>query len=771
MKLALFFSIFLITISNAQVGTGEWRLHIPNRNCIDVVALNGIVYAAFEDGILEYDIALNEKSMWDVVNSLSDIKITCLSVCSSNNSIFIGYENGNIDHLKDNKVTNIPAIKLAQILGSKKINRISESNGYMYVATDFAIVVINPIKNEVLDTYYPSNTNENILDVSFLNDTIYALTPHRVLKASVNNTALADFNQWNIDTRIEVLTNHKYNDIEVVNNQLYYSFMHDDYGKDSVFRVKNNVKELVSNINFSLELKSLNNLNNQIGINIEGGFLIFNDQNNLELSGNQYTFATPSHVNHSFYYDNTYWIAENLYGLVKFSDNWHNEKISFAGPPKDKFYAMDCQKGKLVIAGGGLNDISMQYNNAGVYTFETETWECKDKSTMEMWQQKYIWDFLDVAINPLNKEEFAVASYSFIPLSILTNGQVTDTFNYHNSIIQQTSLGNNMSLISDLAYDSKGNLWMLNGYSTQPLKVYTKDKEWKSFAISSLIINKFTNKLFIDKNDIIWFSVGGVGLIAFNANGTIMDPSDDKIKIINDGENSGALPSISVSAFTTDLNENLWIGTDNGFAILYNTSNIFEATAGNYNSQRIKLEYEGNIEYMLGSTSISDIVIDGGNRKWLGTSNTGIFLLSADGLEILAQYTTDNSPLISNTILDLQFDYLTGELYIITDKGLISYRTNSSSGMDDYSNVIVFPNPVKPDFGGVITMQGIKADSDIKITDIAGNLVYKTTSLGGTATWNGKTVTGEKVEAGVYLIWSTINEGKGRKVGKIVVIN
>ena len=163
--------------------------------------------------------------------------------------------------------------------------------------------------------------------------------------------------------------------------------------------------------------------------------------------------------------------------------------------------------------------------------------------------------------------------------------------------------------------------------------------------------------------------------------------------------------------------------------------------------------------------------MDGANRKWLGTESAGVFLLSADGTEILQNFTVDNSPLISNTILDMQLDQSTGELFLVTDKGLISYRTDATYEAPEYSNVKVFPNPVKPDFSGQITIQGIKYDSDIHVTDVAGNLVYKTTSNGGTATWDGKTLTGEKVKSGVYLFWTAPNVGKGRKVGKVVVIN
>ena len=163
--------------------------------------------------------------------------------------------------------------------------------------------------------------------------------------------------------------------------------------------------------------------------------------------------------------------------------------------------------------------------------------------------------------------------------------------------------------------------------------------------------------------------------------------------------------------------------------------------------------------------------MDGANRKWFGTANAGILLLSADGLEILEHHTMEDSPLISDNILDLELNQETGELFIITDKGLISYRTNATYEDPNYADVQIFPNPVRPDFDGPITMQGIRYNSDVKITDVAGNLVYQTTSNGGTATWSGRTLTGEKVKSGIYLIWTAANEGKGRQVGKIAIVN
>ena len=199
---------------------------------------------------------------------------------------------------------------------------------------------------------------------------------------------------------------------------------------------------------------------------------------------------------------------------------------------------------------------------------------------------------------------------------------------------------------------------------------------------------------------------------------------------------------------------------------------MFDAAPGSYNFQRLLIEFGENVEIVLGSTHITDIEIDGANRKWIGTASSGVFLFSSDGLTLIENFTAENSPLLTNTILDMTIDERTGEIYFVTDQGLISYRSDASAGDNQYTNVNVFPNPVYPNYFGPITIQGIAADSEVKITDVAGNLVYRTASNGGTATWDGNTLQGQRATTGVYLIWTSVDieGGKGRKVGKVVFI-
>ena len=769
-KMKFLFALLLTFNLGAQIGTGEWRLHVPNKSGIDVVVGENVVYTAFGSGLMEYDIATSDINLWTDVNSLSDISLTCLEYYTAQSALYIGYENGNIDKIVNNKVTNIPSIRLAEISGSKRINKIVGYNNYIYVATGFSIVKIDPIKNEVSDTYYPTNSNDPILDVSFRNDSIFALTSSMMYRGFIESSALADPAQWFVDSRLKTLSSgNSYREIEVINDGLYVFSSNPIYGMDSVYQIKNTGMTLVQDPALNLEINSIESFNGRLAVNVCGAIIIYN----LDLPS--YTVESVLYgngiiANNSFFHNGIYWIADGFYGLTRYV-NGHGERIGFEGPKKKKFYAMDCNKGKLLIAGGGVNGHQMTYNNTGVHVFENEEWVIKDDGNQSFWQGEHVWDFLCVAVNPTDKNKMAVGSFSEIPLSLFTDGnQVSDTFTVNNSPIEST-MWNMEAMISDIKYDESGNLWVANAYCIDPLKVYTKESTWQTISLGPFAINKVIHQIEIDYNGNKWLAMGDVGLLALNDNNTITVLTDDKIKVINSGENSGALPSNEVTALAVDFNNEIWIGTENGFAILYNSSAVFDAASGSYNVQRIKIEVDGNVEYLLGNTYITDIEVDGANRKWLGTESAGVFLLSADGTEIVQNFTVDNSPLISNNIIDMELDQSTGELFLITDKGLISYRTDATYEDPEYSNVKVFPNPVKPEFSGQITIQGIKYDSDIHVTDIAGNVVYKTTSNGGTATWNGKTLTGEKVKSGVYLFWTAPNVGKGRKVGKVVVIN
>lgn len=767
----LLLSFLLFSFSSiAQVGTGEWRLHIPAKQALDVVKTSGKVFTAFTNGVSEYDESSSELSTWDVVTGLSDITISCLGHSTVNDAVFIGYENGNIDRIFNNKVTNIPAIKLAEIQGSKKIYKIVEYDGFLYFATGFGIVKIDPVRSEVRDSYYPSNGNAPIVDIAFRNDTIFALSENLMYTGDINNIALPDPAQWTIDPRVPTLTANAYEEFEIVDEEVHILFRSINFGEDSVYRLTPVDLQSMISESFTMEIRSIDEVDGDLVVNYSGAIITYDDNYQIGNIQAAYPFGSPE-VNKIISDNGKLWIADNDVGLVRINGGLI-DNITFSGPPRGEFFGMDWSRDKLIVTCGAASGNTATFKSSGIYTFENEEWKLYDAGTVDVWDNSRIWDYLAVAIDPTDKEKFAIGSWSRTPLTIFDEGAGTiDTLTPYNSGIEFTNVGSGSALVTDVMYDVQGNLWVLNGGTNEPLKVYTKDGDWQSFNLGSSAIGEFTQRLVIDNEGNKWMAFLNGGLYGYKDNGTPTDLGDDEMVWLNTGTNTGDLPSNRVQAVAVDLDNEVWIGTDAGFAVLYNADNAFGASLGDYNAQRIKVEFEGNVEFVLGATGITDIEVDGANRKWMATENAGIVLLSPDGLEIIQQFTMENSPLISNNIINLEIDHNTGELFIVTDNGLISYRTDATAGKSrDYNEVTVFPNPVRPDFTGVITMQGIQYDSDVKVTDAGGNLVYKTTSNGGTATWDGNTLNGDPVATGVYFIWTAPNEGKGRKVGKVLVV-
>jgi hypothetical protein len=380
------------------------------------------------------------------------------------------------------------------------------------------------------------------------------------------------------------------------------------------------------------------------------------------------------------------------------------------------------------------------------------------------------WDVISVSIDPNDVNHFAFGTYSGRPLFEVRDGKTVDAFyDNSNSPLELTTLGNNSYNVSQLFFDDASNLWIAQSYANFPLKVKTKDGVFIQYDLGPDPKSKVMNDLRVDFNGYKWLATQGGGLVVFNDNETPLDTSDDQFKVLKDGQGLGNLPSNVITSVCVDFNNDIWIGTDKGLVVYYNSSRVFNSNS--IDAQPILIEFEEEIERLLGSTAITKIVLDGGNRKWVATESAGVILFTNDGRQEVYNFNTSNSPLMSNAILDIAIDGVTGEVFFVTEKGLQSFRSDASISDFEYSNVQVFPNPFRPNTNGVVTIQGIAYDSEIRVTDAAGNLVYKTISNGGTATWNGDLLNGERAASGVYLIYTAPIDSKGRYVGKFVMIN
>ncbi len=770
-KLLLLLLFFTSIPAFAQVPMGEWRMFTPNRDPRGVERMDDKIYVAFENGLFEYDKSTGENQLWTAANFLSDVGLTSLEVHEPSKTLVIGYQSGNLDLIKNNVITNVPALVLASIPGNKRINRMLSHEDFVYVACGVGIMVLNPSRREIADTYYPFPSSTPILDVAFHGDTIFALSQNSIRFANKNSIALADFTQWQTYSGVPTTGNAQFRRLLEFNNQLWLQCKTpiSSYATDTVYRRVNNTFEVVPEL-LNQEIHDLRVQNGNLFLGADARFVEFRpDLSSLEViyQYDEGSFIAP---NGTVKVDLDYFIADNIFGLVKARNAFRHEKIGFEGPYSNSFFQLDIKNGMMLAAGGGLTSFNQSFNLSGLYIFKDEQWSYINATNAPLMQDG-TWDVISVSVDPNDANHFAFGTYSTRPLFEVRDGKTIETFyDANNSPLEVTTLGNQAYNVAELFFDIESNLWIGQSYTNAPLKVKTKDGIFQEFNLGPDPRARVISDLTIDYNGYKWLATRGGGLVVFDDNKTILDTSDDQYKVFKNGVGSGNLPSNVVNSICVDFNNDIWVGTDNGMRVIYNSSRVFNQS-GIIDAQGIILPFEEAIEQLLGNSSITKIVLDGGNRKWVATEGAGVILFGPDGRSEIHNFNTSNSPLMSNNILDIAINDLTGEVFFVTEKGLQSFRSDASKSDFDYNDVQVFPNPYRPEFTGVVSIQGIAYESDVRITDIAGNLVHQTVSNGGTATWNGRKMNGEKASSGVYQLWTAPRGGKVRYVGKFVLIN
>jgi len=752
----------------AQNSMGNWRVHFSANSTVGVANNSNSVFMATKNGIAKFDTEDNSISDLTVTNGLSDLNISAIG--DNDEVILIGYLNGNLDVLKDNEIINVPWIKNAQIAGSKTVNDFYFIGDRVYISTKIGIVIYDIKKNEIEDTYYPNLIAETN-DVTIFNDTIFAATNNGIYMASLQQGFLNDYNNWTKKTNLPgYLVNAKFSEIENFNGNLFFSYDTEAFNNDSLYKMKGNNEVINFFEGVPTTIVSLNTDGEELLISKQYSTTVFDEDLVNVNSIYDYSFgAAPSPVQ-SIKFKGYYWIADKNNGLVKAKSTWDNAQMFSNTPSTDGSYRLDIQYGKVIVASGGLtHNLHNNYYKGGVHVFNDERWE-NINSTSQANYPLQMWDVISVAIDPNNLEEMAFGSYSIGGMSIVKNGQITESFNSGNSPLEIQDGNDGTHIIPDMKYDDNGNLWIVNA-GINPLKMLSKDGEWFTFSLGGAAKNKYPYRLIIDSDGNKWVALSGAGIAVFNENGTFSDVSDDNLVTLSTASGYGSLPSSNVKAIAEDVDGEVWIGTETGLAVVYGKSSLFDGDFGDADAQEILLKYGEEVEVLLGTSTITAIAVDGGNRKWIGTSSSGVFCLSSNGTEEVYRFTTENSPLLSNGILDIKVDHISGEVFFATESGLISYRADATIADEEFSSVKVFPNPVRPEYRGLITIQGLGYESDVKITDVSGNLIFKTQSNGGTVVWDGNRLSGERVQSGVYLVWTASVTGKGKNVAKIVVIN
>lgn len=766
------FYIFSITVflcvnaGYSQTNTlGIWNDHIPHSTIYDFVKVGSRVYSATDLGLFVYDDAEKTIETYSKLHGLSDIGIRAMDYDSKRGVILMGYLNGNLDLFDGENIRNVNDIfRSTKYTGKKRINHINVQGDVAYLSTGFGIVELDLQNLIILNTLIiGENASElEVYDVAIdqNRNEIYAATESGLLKANLDDP-LIFYPSWK---KITDLPQGAYTDVEVFNEYVFTNWNTGNPDDSIYYYDGNSWRKYIDVPNASKTDIRVNN--GYMGIASTFGTSIINP----DLSVRYYlseAFLPGNYTPFVVWPDNerTFWVGNIKNGLVRFDDrSFAIERHVPDGPYSSEGYRVTAENNVLYVSTGAIDGVwSSLYLQEGIFMYKDFEWINTPSSDL-----KNIRDIVQITVHPSNPDKLFASAWGTGIVEI-TNGEV-DTIWDHISTNNALSgaVGSSESDIrtGGLVFDEPGNMWATNSKTEQPLVVRRKNGLWESYSLGSFgnSSNDFKD-IKINELNQIWMQTRSNGIVVARLNNGVPIAFNG----VQSGEGKGNLPSNGVLSFAEDQDGEMWIGTDAGLVVLYSPQNIF--ASGSYDAQPVLFEEDGVVQRLLGAEEVTAIAIDGANKKWFGTQNSGVFYCSKDGTETIYHFTKESSPLLSNTILDIAIDHLSGEVFFLTSEGVVSFRGSATAGNDNYNNVYTYPNPVRPDHEGPIFIRGLVTNAQVKITDVAGNIVYEMVAEGGQAVWYGRDLNGDKVATGVYVAHITNDDGSLTATTKILIVN
>ncbi|NMC40595.1 MAG: T9SS type A sorting domain-containing protein [Bacteroidales bacterium] len=754
----LFLMFFISPVAGAQGPVGSWQDHLSYLSALSVAAGNREVYASAGGALLIYNREFDELRKVSKVHGLSETGISAVGWSEETSSLIIAYQSANLDIMSGKDIYNVPDIKMKYIPGRKEIYRIRCREKYAYLAGTMGLVVLDINKKVIRDTWKPGDLTYEIFDVVFAGNLVYAATSGGLWYAESSDPGLSYPGSW---TRVDIFPNPSaaFNSVTVVNGMVYANRNVDSYGQDTIFVLQNPQQGSLFSTSMNIHNLSLDSFNGGFTVTSPDIIRIYNQSGALVRTIDSYS-GSPVDVCHAVYDGKDLWIADRSSGLIRAVNGNEYIRLALPGPITSNVHNISTSGGKAFIAAGGVDNA---WNNLWrplqVFTSDNNLW------ISDMRQDLH--DAMRILPDPADKNHFWVSTWG-AGLLEYENNQFARKYDASNSPLETIIPGKPYSRVCGLAMDRNRNIWITQTGVPGSVKVLKPDRTWISFpftieapTIGDIIVTSSGQKWIILPR--------GYGLFVFDDNGTIDNFGDDRFRkmLVKDTDNK---VTAYVYSIAEDLDGNIWVGTDQGPAVYYNTSRIFEEEPVAFRIKVPRNDGTGLADYMLGTEIISSIAVDGANRKWLGTFNSGVYLLSADGTTKIRNYNEENSPLFSNTIASLSVDGSTGTVWIGTSKGVISVRGDATTGKESFGNIYAFPNPVRETYNGVLTVTGLMRNSSVRITDISGNLVYRCTSDGGQATWDLLNYRGERVSTGVYLIFVASEDGSQAAVTKVLIV-
>lgn len=732
-----------------------WRVHASfvNNNCVEevedkiYVGNNAAMFSLLKDD--------NSVEIISRVNGLSDVTIKFLRYDQKTKTLVVCYDNLNVDLIQNDEIFNIREILDKSIIGDKTVHNITIEGSRVYLSCSFGIMVLDLNQKRLVDSYVnigPNGGNLPIRDVAFFNDKIYAASDNGIYVASLASINLSDYHFWSM-TKPSAYSNQ----LEMFHSKLYAVV-------DSTLYTFDGVNWAIFNGMGPATINDMRVNNDKLAISQDDKILLVDKQGTVAPFAQTYAkTCIVSSVGDLFYLvPSQYMIRANpATGSIDF--------LAPAGPYGTTATRMAYADNQLWVAAGEVNGFGViggwgpKYNNNKFYRFDKDGWyNFKNNPDPRIQNAR---DFIDVTIHPKTKHAWLASFVNGI--MEVSGNDVVSFYDSLNSSLRPVYAGGPLN-VAGIAFDEGENMWVSNTDAPNPISVRSKSGSWKSFRVP-LGVDHF-GFITIDDAGNKWInSTRGKGIFVYNESGTLFDDTDDKLVRLTKEAEQGLLASEGVICVAKDQKGEMWVGTDQGLCIFRNPENIFQQ-GKNYDAERIVIKTGLVYSNFLGSTPINCIRVDAANRKWIGTVN-GVWLVSPDGYTVIKNFTMSNSPLLSNIVNEIGINDNTGEVFFATEKGIVSFMGTATEAGDTHGDVLVYPNPVKPEYNGLIAIKGLVNNAYVKITDISGQLVYETRANGGTATWNGFNFSGKRAATGVYLVYSSNQDGTETHVAKILFIN
>lgn len=750
--------LLLFSAAEGQVPVGSWTDHLICNSANSLAIGSGNIYASTGSSIIVYNKRYSELRKLSRVHGLSETGISSIAWSGENSILVIAYKNTNIDIVSNSTIFNIPDILNKYIPGNKRINRIRTSGNFAYLASGFGIVVTDLVRREIRDTWRPgpdAGDNE-VFDIAFGDGKVYAATENGIWYADVAVPGLSFFGNWN---RINDLPSPevRYTHIIFSGGTLYVNESGTDSSGDAVYAAGNGFRLL--QYTQGTKNTSFDHAPGGFTVSSPGAVRLYDNPGILTKTISSYGWGAPD-ISQGIIEDGTLWLADISYGLIRGENITNFTNLVLPGPVTNNVVSIASGNGRTIICGGGTDN---NWNPLG-RSFRVSVHENYNFSGIVSATAQ---DAMRSVPVPGSPNRIFVSTWGD-GLFEYQNTNLINHYNSYNSPLQPAVPGTGSVRICGLAMDKQGNLWMTQTGGTGNLKALKPNGSW---IVNPLTIDApVTGDIIITSAGQKWIILpGGHGLFVLDDNNTPETFTDDRYKKFTPKDPEDRIFS-SVFSIAEDLDGVIWIGTDQGPLLYYDAGKIFDDDPRAFRIRIPRNDGTGLADYLLGTETITSIAVDGGNRKWLGTSGSGAYLVSGEGSELIRHFTKTNSPLLSDSIATLAVDQRSGEVWFGTSEGVISFRGEATAGAESFDNVYAFPNPVRESFSGNVTITGVTRDSQIKITDISGNLVNEMRSEGGQASWDLTTYNGRRVTTGVYLIFGASSDGRQSFVTKILVI-